>query len=278
MVNDGSMDHSLGKRPFLLSEGGFAEDSFQQFADWCDQSTNCTLRGQDVSKVYDDLLAKADAGTLIDPSDGTTVDPWDLLDVTQFYFVRPRWVQLGQLLTSLSTGAAAKAKQTTFAKAQSELAATRQPVVRAAADLVADVRPQFCEDWSLPIHTFGELDALYNASLKVAPRMRASVEALSSMTECIGFPGKVNNPQHRLRVQGTPTILMMNGIHDPATGYTWATNAARQLGKAAQLVTYDGAGHVVYSRTPCTRAAADNYWLTLTLPAPDTHCAANNPA
>jgi TAP-like protein len=108
--------------------------------------------------------------------------------------------------------------------------------------------------------------------------MRASVLALQSMTQCIGWPGKVNNPQHRLEVKGAPTILMMNGIHDPATGYAWALNAKRQLGKGAALVTYDGSGHVVYHRTACTRAAADNYFLSLNLPTPDTHCSANDPA
>jgi len=42
-------------------------------------------------------------------------------------------------------------------------------------------------------------------------------------------------------------------------------------------VTYEGSGHVVYHRTACTRAAADNYLLNLTLPAPNTRCAANDP-
>lgn len=279
MVNDGSMDHSLGTWRFQLSESGFAEDSFQQFADWCGKSANCALHGQDVSRVYAELLAKADAGTLVDPSDGTKVGTWDLLGITQFFFGRPRWVQLGGLLSSLHTGTPSAAVRT----ARTEFAATRQAAVPAsrgsAADveLVEDVRPQFCQDWSLPIRGFDELDSLYRTSLKVAPRMRASVEALQSMTQCIGWPGKVNNPQHRLKVKGAPTIVMMNGIHDPATGYAWAVNARRQLRKAV-LVTYEGSGHVTYTRTACTRAAADNYFLNLTVPAADTRCAANDPA
>lgn len=280
MVNDGNMDHSLGTWRFLLSESGFAEDSFEQFVQWCDKSANCALHGQDVSKVYAELLAKADAGTLVDPSDGSKLGTWDLLDITQFFFSRPRWVQLGDLLSSLHTGTPSAGART----ARAELTATRQPAVPAAAkrtaagvELVEDVRPQFCQDWSLPIHGYSELDALYRASLQVAPRMRASVLALQSMTQCIGWPGKVNNPQHRLDVEGAPTILMMNGLHDPATGYSWAVSARRQLGNAV-LVTYEGSGHVVYHRTACTRAAADNYFLNLTVPAADTRCAANDPA
>jgi pimeloyl-ACP methyl ester carboxylesterase len=277
MVNDGNMDHSLGKWAFLLSEGAFVEDSFQQFADWCATSANCALNGQNVSTVYAELLAKADAGKLVDPADGSTLDTWSLLDVTQFYFNRPRWVQLGQLLASLHSGTPTA---TTLRAAQSELAKARgtNPNRRAADELVEDVRPHFCQDWSVPVSGFQELDTMYRTSLKVAPRMRASVLALSSITSCIGIPGTVNNPQHRLQVKGAPTILMLNGRHDPATGYAWALNAKQQLGKGAVLVTYEGAGHVVYSRTACTRAAADNYLLDLTLPAVGTRCAANNPA
>ncbi|MEU4391826.1 alpha/beta hydrolase [Kribbella sp. NPDC023855] len=279
MVNDGNMDHSLGTWRFLLSESHFAEDAFQQFVDWCGKSTNCALRGQDVSKVYAELLAKADAGTLVDPADGSKVSNWYLLDLTQFFSSRPRWAQLGAYLSSLHTGTPSAAVRT----ARAELTAARQPAVpavkrtAAAAELVEDVRPHFCQDWSLPIHGFGELDALYRASVNVAPRMRASVLALQSMTQCIGWPGKVNNPQHTLKVKGTPTILMMNGLHDVATGYSWAVNARRQL-RNAVLVTYEGTGHVVYHRTACTRAAADNYFLNLTVPAPGTRCAANDPA
>ncbi|GAB3816986.1 alpha/beta hydrolase [Kribbella italica] len=274
MVNDGNMDHSLGKWPFLLSEGAFAEDSFEQFVKWCGQSPNCALNGQDVPKLYAELLAKADAGELVDPADGTKVSTWALLDVTQFYFSRPRWVQLGQLLASLHSG---KQTATTLRSAKSELATTRGPQRQATDELVEDVRPHFCQDWSVPVSDFRELDAMYKTSLKVAPNMRASVLALSSITSCIGLP-KVNNPQHRLNVKGAPTILMLNGIHDPATGYAWALNAKQQLGKGAVLVTYEGAGHVVYSRTACTRAAADNYLLDLTVPPNGTRCAANNPA
>ncbi|WBQ06093.1 alpha/beta hydrolase [Kribbella sp. CA-293567] len=279
MVNDGNMDHSLGTWRFLLSESSFAEDSFQQFVTWCGKSANCALHGQDVPKVYAELLAKADAGTLVDPADGTKLSTWDLLDITQFFFSRPRWVQLGELLSSLHTGTPSAAVRT----ARADLAATLQAVVpaaersAAAVELVEDVRPQFCQDWSLPVRGFQELNALYGASLKVAPNMRTSVLALQSMTQCIGWPGKVNNPQHKLDVKGAPTILMMNGLHDPATGYSWAVNARRQLGNAV-LVTYEGSGHVTYSRTACTRAAVDNYFLDLTVPAAGTRCAANDPA
>jgi hypothetical protein len=39
----------------------------------------------------------------------------------------------------------------------------------------------------------------------------------------------VPNPQHPARITRTPPILIMNGLHDPATGYEWAVDVARQI-------------------------------------------------
>ncbi|MFC0626974.1 alpha/beta hydrolase [Kribbella deserti] len=293
MVNDGNMDHSLGIDRFIRSDSAFAEDSFEQFVAWCNQSANCKLHGQNVKAIFADLLRRADEGKLLDPADGTLISNWDLLDVTQFYFNRPRWVELGKLLATLNTGvpvANANATQwsralaTTRAADAPKAAATKAAVTKAgvasskSAELVEDVRPQFCQDWAVPISTYAELNQVYQAALKAAPNMRASVIALASSTQCIGRPGKVNNPQHPLRVIGAPKILMLNGLHDPATGYAWALNVKRQLGSTAVLVTYEGAGHVAYTRNTCTRAAVDNYLVHLITPPDGTRCPATNPA
>jgi len=76
-------------------------------------------------------------------------------------------------------------------------------------------------------------------------------------------------------VHGLDTpLLLINSRYDPATGYNWATNAARQLGREAVLVTYDGGGHAAYGRSECTRQTVDSYLIALTVPARGTHCAA----
>ncbi len=277
MVNDGNMDHSLGTDAFQLTEASFAEDSYDEFVAWCNRSPNCSLHGQDVRAIYADLLAKADAGTLVDPSDGHRVSSWELLDITQFFFSRPRWIELADLIQSLATSAPSAAA----AAARAVFTAERTQKVHQTAtkvQLVEDVRPQFCQDWSLPIRTFAELDRLWNASNRVAPSMRTSVLAWISNMQCIGWPGQVNNPQHRLDIEGAPTILMLNGKHDPATGYAWATHVAAQLRDQAVLVTYEGAGHTVYRRNACTRGATDGYLLEQIVPPSGTVCEASDPA
>lgn len=221
------------------------------------------------------LLARADAGTLVDPADGHVVSSWELLDITQFFFSRPRWTQLADWWRSLSTGTGMAAG---FNAAAARPRATKHTKHAKQGELVEDVRVHFCQDWSVPVRDHEELDRMWRASLRVAPRMRTLVLAMSSITGCIGWPGRVNNPQHRLRVSGTPTILMLNWLHDPATGYLWAQNAARQLGPAAVLVTYEGSGHVAYTRNTCTRGLTDRYLVDLTVPPAGTRCPATDPA
>jgi pimeloyl-ACP methyl ester carboxylesterase len=280
MVNDGNMDHSLGTSAFQLTEASFVEDSYAEFVAWCHRSTNCAVHGQDVRAVYAQLLAEADAGTLVDPADSHRVSPWELLDITQFFFGRPRWVELGDLIESLASGVAsagADSARATFT-AERSVKVHQTAATAGKTRLVEDVRPQFCQDWSLPIRDFAELDRLWTASNRVAPSMRTSVLAWISTMQCIGWPGRVNNPQHRLDVEGAPTILMLNGKHDPATGYAWALNVAAQLRDQAVLVTYEGAGHTAYRRNACTRAAADRYLLEQTVPPSGTVCEASDPA
>ena len=67
-------------------------------------------------------------------------------------------------------------------------------------------------------------------------------------------------------------MLLTNSVHDPATPYTWALGALSQLGSHGRLVTYEGTGHTMYQRTPCTRAYVDRYLINLTVPAKGATC------
>jgi hypothetical protein len=100
---------------------------------------------------------------------------------------------------------------------------------------------------------------------------------LSVTAACLGWPAEVNNPQHRLRVPPGPELLLANSLHDPATGYDWAVNAARQLRRSAVLLTYEGWGHGVYGRSDCLTGAFDDYLVSLTRPERGARCPAVPP-
>lgn len=131
----------------------------------------------------------------------------------------------------------------------------------------------FCDDWDVRVRDFRELARLAERSRRAAPDMRYSPDAAEVVTACQGYPGRVANPQHRLRVRDVATpLLLLNARHDPATGYNWAVNVARQMGSQAVLLTYDGWGHGVYQRSECTTAPVDRYLISQVLPARGTHC------
>ncbi len=156
-----------------------------------------------------------------------------------------------------------------------QTAPATEPAVTAAADPVAfTYDPVLCQDFDLDVPSYATM-ARYGTELaRLAPRTRVASLSWSYMTSCQNWTDRVANPQHPLRVDGTPPILVTNSRYDVATPHAWAANATRQMGREAHLLTYDGVGHITYWRSPCMRAATDTYLTTLATPAKNTHCPA----
>jgi hypothetical protein len=134
----------------------------------------------------------------------------------------------------------------------------------------------FCSDLDLPIRDHQELTRSLRRAAQVAPDMRYFPEAPAASLACAGAPKPIPNPQRRLKVRDAATpLLLVNALHDPTSGYAWATEVARQLGGDGVLLTYDGWGHHAYRRAgECVDAAIDNYLLAQQIPARGTHCPA----
>jgi hypothetical protein len=130
----------------------------------------------------------------------------------------------------------------------------------------------FCADWAFPVSGWADLRDRLAAVRVRAPQMVASPLALSAVTGCLGRTTPPVNPQSRLSLARTPTLLI-GTRHDPATAYAWARNVAAQLGPKATLLTYDGWGHVAYGRTACVTNLVDVYLIKGTPPAAGSHCA-----
>ncbi|MEU6150520.1 alpha/beta hydrolase [Actinosynnema sp. NPDC047251] len=262
MVIDSNMDHSLDTWRFNETEARTAEDSFTEFVKWCDRTEACALHGRDVAKFWDDLLAKADRGEITDPNDPTyKVTADDIIGVAFRSFYGPGWQPLAQLLLDLATAPTTPAA---FAVKTAETVENPFPAV-------------FCQDWGIRVHNQREFSTLVRRANQIAPHMRGSALGHSAMTGCIGLPEKVNNPQHRLHIKNAPKILMLNALHDPATGYEWAVNANRQSRDTTVLVTYEGWGHGVYDRSQCTQQTTDDYLIQQRVPRHGTRCAAVEP-
>jgi pimeloyl-ACP methyl ester carboxylesterase len=249
VVLDSVMDHSAGLDDFLGTETAAVQDAFDQFVAWCARDTDCVLHGADVRAIWTRLLARAAAGTLVDPYDaGHRMTVFDLINVAFDSFYEPQWYTLAYYLKEAS-------------------AAGR----RASQRIEYSFSAVFCADWALPVRGYADL-ARRLAALRVrAPQMIASPLALSATVRCLGWPSPPANPQRALRPAGAPTLLV-GSRHDPATAYAWARSVAAQLGPAATLVTYEGWGHVSYGRSDCVTGLVDAYLVTVRPPAAGSSC------
>ncbi|MEV0388395.1 alpha/beta hydrolase [Nonomuraea sp. NPDC050643] len=263
---DSNMDHSLGTAAFLDTESWTAQDSFDEFVTWCGKTASCALHGENVRAVWRDLLARAGRGELEFPGmPGVALTRLGLIRQAFGAFYEPAWKELAELLVALDGGdRTAKAILT--------------PPAATSDEVINDPTQVFCQDYLLPVRDFREYARLLRRSVSIAPDMLISAAAHPLTTACLGTPDPIPNPQHALNVSGTPPLLLGNALHDPATGYPWAVNAARQIGDEARLITYEGWGHGVYGRGPCPTAAIDDYLTSLKVPARDTRCAAVPPS
>jgi pimeloyl-ACP methyl ester carboxylesterase len=269
MVIDSNMDHGIKSPQHYLDTSNRAfEGSFRQFAAWCDRTPSCALYGKDTLKVWDALYARAEKGELTDPNSGQPVSAEALRGAAFGSMYDPSaWFGLAaDLAAAAGTTARAAARRT------------------AGPGLLAAVKPAhgepvensyqaiWCEDWKWNIKDVGQLNRLRKASATFARHTRLSVW-FTDITTCVGWPAKVQNPQHRLKVKGAPPILMTTSRWDAATPYEWATGSAKQL-PTATLLTYDGVGHGDYWLSPCARTAIDTYLMTKKTPKRGTHCPA----
>ncbi|MBF9132788.1 alpha/beta fold hydrolase [Plantactinospora sp. S1510] len=281
MALDSVMDHSVGTTAFLRDQAASVEDSFDEFVAWCGRARSCALHGRDVGAGYDDLMRRAEAGTLVDPGRGTELSWFDLSGRTFRYLYGPDWPGLagwldvldrstppptGGASTTLGAGAALPGPATAKASGPSVTDETIQHPF-----------PVFCQDWSLPVKGLAELTRYLDLSRAAAPHLRVAAGAIEPAMFCAGWDGEVHSPQHRLRVGTSVPLLLINSRHDPATPHRWAVNAAEQLGRKGRLVSYEGAGHGAYLRTPCTVGHVDRYLIDRRLPPVGAACGALAP-
>jgi pimeloyl-ACP methyl ester carboxylesterase len=226
---------------FLAGQAWALEDSFDAFADWCDDSTACALHGKDVRAVFAGIGAAADAGTL-------GISRFDLDAYLLYYLKAPDYPGLSAYLRDRQAG-----------------------IPGAPAPDLGVVVPTFCSDWSLPVRDYAAYAAILRRTAAVAPDTRYPAQVFA-LTMCLGWPQPVANPQQDLRVRTSTPLLLLNSRHDPATGLNWARSVARQLGRHGVLVTYNGAGHGSYTQSDCMQQIADRYLIDLVVPPRGTIC------
>ncbi|MFI6373795.1 alpha/beta hydrolase [Streptomyces sp. NPDC050546] len=266
-----NIDHSItGAREFLVSSATSAEDSWHRFVKWCDRARSCALHGRDVPAVWDGLLERADRGGIRDPEQpGRTLDANGIALRVFRMFYGPDWAEAATFVARLD------------AQRPEARHAAAVPAEAPEADEPLEAQPLFavfCQDWRFRPRDHREFARLTAAERQAAPHMRGSPRVHAALAGCVGWPERVNNPQHDLRLTKAPKLLLMHSRHDPANPLSWAAEVRRQTRGRAVLLTYEGAGHRVYDRSDCTRDAMDGYLVALKVPRDGGTCAAADPA
>ncbi|MCO8274359.1 alpha/beta hydrolase [Actinoplanes sp. TRM 88003] len=242
MVLESVFDHSLGVRAFVRTQALAAQDGFDEFVAWCSPTrTECALSGQDVRATWREVLNRADRGEY----PGVTAFDISMLPIARL--AAPDRAGLSRDIATLDAGQAPQIK---------------------LPPLVSSV---FCADWPAEVRDFPAYAGLVRTARAVAPDVRYG-GGLLAVRACLGWPSPVANPPGRLHVTTDRPLLLLNARHDVRTGYVWAANVARQLGRSGRLVTYEGSGHGAYGNTPCTTAAVDRYLIDLAVPPPGASC------
>jgi pimeloyl-ACP methyl ester carboxylesterase len=259
MVLDGVMDHSLNLTEFAVSSAASGEDSLRYFAQWCQAQADCALRGRDVLVYWDQLLAAADQNRLVEG--GVPATSWYVIQHAYGSLIRPDYAGLAQWLAAL--------------RITDQPPPHPVPVVPPAGGLVDNPRPAvFCQDWAPRVTSYADWRRITDAERAAAPHLRYSPETHDAVLSCVGWSAPAANPPRPVHLAQAPTVLLVNSVHDPATGYSWAVGLHRQAPDRTVLLRYDGGGHTAYFRTACVRGTVDSYLLSGTLPADGTSCPA----
>ncbi|MGW4961659.1 alpha/beta hydrolase [Nonomuraea sp. NPDC004186] len=256
---DSNFDHSVNTASYLNTTATHTAGAFDQFVTWCEATASCALNGKDIRAFWKRLLERADRGELHEPgTPDVPMDAFTLVDTAFAGLYNPNWAELAQMLAAIDSGSPA-------------MSATKDEEVEVST-------PVFCQDFHLPVADYTEYASLLRRQAPRARDMRYSPPALSRIAGCLGQPTPIPNPQHRLRVDATPPILLASSLNDPATGYLWTLSTAKQIGAEARVLTYEGSGHSVYGRSECTMGAIDRYLISQSVPANGVRCPEARPS
>jgi pimeloyl-ACP methyl ester carboxylesterase len=266
---DGALEGSLPAPVMLANEASTAEDVFDRWAAWCEQSPSCPLHGQDVPQVYDDLVAAANRSPI--PARRAQVphrvsgeEIQNSTDANYLLFEHhtplfpdyPTWKDLGPAIVEAQNGDA------------SELAtmAPGPPDDPMYQELAVE-----CLDFPSQASTFTDLHDYGVLASDLAPHLGGATQTGQIASSCIGWPHPKRNPRQVLRVRGAPPTLIVNATHDPSTSYEWALSMHAQI-KPSRLLTRIGNGHTSFTVSSCARRLIDSYLISRALPEPGATC------
>jgi pimeloyl-ACP methyl ester carboxylesterase len=256
MLLDGAIDPTLTNEQLSYGQALGFELALTRFVDDCATKSDCPLDASGAAGVSEvgDLLIALDAnpvtlddGRLFTQAMGTLGVVGSLYD-KQYGWPELR-TNLGLAFDDDYSGLAASVDFYTGRQSDGSFKDNSNDAIAAVNCLdrpdraTTEQTVALASEWKLAAPNFGEYLAWSNISCSYW------------QAEATGSPKEITAP-------GTPTILVVGTVNDPATPYAWSQALASQLSKGV-LLTLDGDGHTAYYQgSKCIDEVVDNFYLT----------------
>jgi pimeloyl-ACP methyl ester carboxylesterase len=256
MLLDGAIDPTLTNEQLSYGQALGFENALQRFVDDCATKDDCPLSASGKAGVSEitDLLTQLDANpATLDDGRQFTEAMGTTGVVGSLYDKQNGWPELRTNLSSALAGDfSGLASSVDFYTGRQSDGTYKDN----SNDAIAAVNCLDRPDRATPEQTV----ALAIKWKKVAPNFGAylawsNLSCTYWQTPATGLPKKIAAP-------GSPTILVVGTVNDPATPYQWAQALASQLSKGV-LLTLNGDGHTAYYQgSKCIDKVVDNFYLT----------------
>jgi len=256
MLLDGAIDPTLTNEKLSFGQALGFELALTRFVDDCVTKSDCPLSASGAAGVSEvgDLLIELDAnpitladGRLFTQAMGTLGVVGSLYD-KQYGWPELR-TNLGLAFDDDFSGLASSVDFYTGRQSDGSYKDNSNDAIAAVNCLdrpdraTTEETAALASEWKKVAPNFGEYLAWSNISCSYW------------QAEATGVPKEITAP-------GTPTILVVGTVNDPATPYAWSQALATQLSKGV-LLTLDGDGHTAYYQgSKCIDEIVDNFYLT----------------
>ena len=256
MLLDGAIDPTLTNEKLSYGQALGFELALTRFVDDCVTKSDCPLSASGAAGVSEvgDLLIELDANPItLDDGRLFTQAMGTLGVVGSLYDKQYGWPELrtnlGLAFDGDFSGLASSVDFYTGRQSDGSYKDNSNDAIAAVNCLdrpdraTTEETAALASEWKKVAPNFGEYLAWSNISCSYW------------QAEATGVPKEITAP-------GTPTILVVVTVNDPATPYAWSQALAAQLSNAV-LLTLDGDGHTAYYQgSKCIDEIVDNFYLT----------------
>ena len=267
LVLDGAVDPRISSTQLLIEQAKGFETALNAFADDCvTNQLDCPLGTSRAAVIRNitDFLNDLDEAPLKNSKDSRKVtESWATTGIATALYAKGFWPVLRQAFAQ-----AQQQKDGTLFLTLADQLIERKPNGTYSNQTEANMAVN-CVDKPNPAN-LAQYRKSVDQAKKVSPLFGPFV--VWGGLGCVYWPVQTKQPPKPITAKGSPPILVIGTLRDPATPYKWAQSLASQL-DSGTLLTLDGDGHTAYLQgNACISKATHDYLITAKPPRAGTVC------